>query len=33
VVVDRGEGASELLADHGIDLDALLTADDLLGEE
>ncbi|GAB3325227.1 orotate phosphoribosyltransferase [Haloplanus rallus] len=30
VVVDRGEGASELLADHGIELDALLTAEDLL---
>mgnify|MGYP000212269305 FL=1 len=33
VVVDRGEGASELLADHGIELDALLTAEDLLAEE
>ena len=33
VVVDRGEGASELLADHGIELDALLTAEDLLTED
>ena len=31
VVVDRQEGASELLADNGIDLDALVTASDLLG--
>ncbi|AKH96736.1 orotate phosphoribosyltransferase [Halanaeroarchaeum sulfurireducens] len=30
VVVDRQEGAAELLADHGVDLEALLTADDLL---
>jgi orotate phosphoribosyltransferase len=33
VVVDRQEGASELLADHGIELDALLTAEDLLADE
>jgi len=33
VVVDRGEGASELLAEHGVELDALLTADDLLADE
>ncbi|MEF8856290.1 MAG: orotate phosphoribosyltransferase [Haloplanus sp.] len=32
VVVDREEGASELLADHGIDLEALLTASDLLAD-
>lgn len=30
VVVDRGEGAGELLADHGVELEALLTASDLL---
>jgi orotate phosphoribosyltransferase len=33
VVVDRQEGASELLADHGIELESLLTADDLLADE
>jgi len=33
VVVDREEGASELLADHGIELDSLLTASDLLADE
>jgi orotate phosphoribosyltransferase len=33
VVVDRQEGASELLAEHGIELEALLTADDLLADE
>jgi len=33
VVVDRQEGASELLADHGIELDALLTASELLADE
>ncbi|MFB6255495.1 MAG: orotate phosphoribosyltransferase, partial [Haloplanus sp.] len=33
VVVDREEGASELLADHGIELESLLTASDLLAEE
>jgi len=33
VVVDRQEGASELLADHDIELEALLTADDLLADE
>jgi len=32
VVVDREEGASELLADNGIELDALLTASDLLAD-
>jgi orotate phosphoribosyltransferase len=32
VVVDRDEGASELLADAGVELEALLTAADLLGE-
>jgi orotate phosphoribosyltransferase len=32
VVVDREEGARELLADHGIELEALLTAEDLLAE-
>jgi orotate phosphoribosyltransferase len=32
VVVDRGEGAAELLAEHGVELEALLTADDLLGD-
>ena len=30
VVVDRQEGAGELLADNGIDLDALVTASELL---
>ena len=30
VVVDREEGASELLADHGIELESLLTATELL---
>ena len=33
VVVDREEGARELLADHGVDLEALVTAADLLAEE
>jgi len=33
VVVDREEGASELLADHGIELESLLTASDLLADE
>jgi orotate phosphoribosyltransferase len=32
VVVDRQEGASDLLADHGIELEALLTASELLTE-
>jgi orotate phosphoribosyltransferase len=32
VVVDREEGARELLADHGIELEALLTATDLLAD-
>jgi len=32
VVVDRQEGATERLADHGIELEALLTADELLQE-
>ena len=32
VVVDRQEGAAELLADHGVELEALLTADDLLAD-
>ncbi|MFB6130808.1 MAG: orotate phosphoribosyltransferase, partial [Salinigranum sp.] len=32
VVVDREEGARELLADHGIELEALLTAEDLLAD-
>jgi orotate phosphoribosyltransferase len=32
VVVDREEGASDLLADHGVELDALLTASDLLAD-
>ncbi|WP_299335733.1 orotate phosphoribosyltransferase [Haloplanus sp.] len=32
VVVDREEGASELLADHGIELEALLTATELLAD-
>ena len=30
VVVDREEGARELLADHGVELEALLSASDLL---
>lgn len=33
VVVDREEGASETLDDHGIELEALLTAEDLLAAE
>jgi orotate phosphoribosyltransferase len=33
VVVDRGEGAGELLAEHGVDLEALLTAEELLAAE
>lgn len=33
VVVDRGEGADELLADHGVELEALLTAEELLAAE
>ncbi|WP_338741120.1 orotate phosphoribosyltransferase [Haloplanus salilacus] len=33
VVVDREEGASELLADHGIELESLLTATELLADE
>ena len=33
VVVDREEGAKNLLADHGVDLEALVTAADLLAEE
>jgi len=33
VVVDREEGARELLADNGVELDALLTATDLLADE
>jgi orotate phosphoribosyltransferase len=33
VVVDRGEGAQELLADAGVELDALVTAEDLLAED
>ncbi|MGM0447643.1 MAG: orotate phosphoribosyltransferase [Methanobacteriota archaeon] len=32
VVVDREEGASELLADHDIELESLLTATELLAE-
>ena len=32
VVVDREEGAAELLADHGVTLDALLTATELLAD-
>jgi orotate phosphoribosyltransferase len=32
VVVDRDEGAADLLADHGVELDALLTASDLLAD-
>ncbi|WP_049934955.1 orotate phosphoribosyltransferase [Haloplanus natans] len=33
VVVDREDGANDLLADHGIELESLLTASDLLAEE
>jgi orotate phosphoribosyltransferase (EC 2.4.2.10) len=33
VVVDREEGARDLLADHGVDLEGLVTAADLLAEE
>ncbi len=33
VVVDRGEGARENLAEHGLELDALVTAADLLAAE
>ena len=33
VVVDREEGARDLLADHGVDLEALVTAADLLAGE
>jgi orotate phosphoribosyltransferase len=32
VVVDREEGASDLLADHGVELASLLTASDLLAD-
>ncbi|MFC4359524.1 orotate phosphoribosyltransferase [Halobium salinum] len=32
VVVDREEGASDLLADHDVELDSLLTASDLLAD-
>jgi len=32
VVVDRQEGASERLADHGVELESLLTAEDLLAD-
>ncbi|WP_436925260.1 orotate phosphoribosyltransferase [Halosimplex amylolyticum] len=32
VVVDRQEGAAENLADHDLELDSLLTADDLLAD-
>ncbi|MFB6150548.1 MAG: orotate phosphoribosyltransferase [Haloarculaceae archaeon] len=32
VVVDRGEGAREHLADHGLELDALVTAEELLAD-
>jgi len=32
VVVDRGEGASELLAEHDVELEALVTASELLGD-
>jgi len=32
VVVDREEGAGELLADHGVELESLLTATELLAE-
>ncbi|MFB6120087.1 MAG: orotate phosphoribosyltransferase [Halobacteriaceae archaeon] len=33
VVVDREEGASELLADHGVELESLVSAGDLLDAE
>jgi orotate phosphoribosyltransferase len=33
VVVDRQEGAAEHLADHGLELDSLLTASDLLADQ
>ncbi|MFC5365377.1 orotate phosphoribosyltransferase [Salinirubrum litoreum] len=33
VVVDREEGASELLAEHGVELESLLTASELLAEK
>ena len=33
VVVDREEGARENLAEHGVELEALLTASDLLADE
>ena len=33
VVVDRGEGARELLAEHDVELEALLTAEELLDAE
>jgi orotate phosphoribosyltransferase len=33
VVVDRGEGARELLADAGVELDALVTAENLLADD
>jgi orotate phosphoribosyltransferase len=33
VVVDRGEGATELLADAGVKLESLVTADDLLAAD
>ncbi|MFC6724598.1 orotate phosphoribosyltransferase, partial [Halobium palmae] len=32
VVVDREEGASDLLAEHGVELESLLTASDLLAD-
>lgn len=32
VVVDREEGATELLAEHGLELDSLLSASDLLAD-
>jgi len=32
VVVDREDGAADLLAEHGVDLDALLTATELLDD-
>ncbi|MFB6106582.1 MAG: orotate phosphoribosyltransferase [Halobacteriaceae archaeon] len=32
VVVDRQEGARELLAEHGVELESLLTAEDLLAD-
>jgi len=32
VVVDREEGAAELLADHDVELESLLTATELLAE-